>query len=124
MVQRSVQWEGSGSGQERMYSPTAVSGWDRGLQELPHGRSLSPVAPEPIPGCETATCGERSVLTVSTRLEGEFGLQDVCLSVPCIVSWRGVERIIASKLPEGEVAALSAYATVLKNAIIQLRTDA
>ncbi|MBM4431682.1 MAG: L-lactate dehydrogenase [Chloroflexi bacterium] len=64
--------------------------------------------------------GENSVLTVSTRLEGEFGLEDVCLSVPCIVSTRGVERIIVSKLPEGEAAALSASAAVLKEAMRQL----
>lgn len=67
--------------------------------------------------------GESSVLTVSTRLEGEFGLDDVCLSVPCIVSRRGVERIITSRLPEAEVAALSASAAVLKDAITQLSTD-
>lgn len=65
--------------------------------------------------------GENSVLTVSTRLEGEFGLQDVCLSVPCIISKRGVERIIVSKFPEGEAAALSASATVLREAIERLR---
>jgi L-lactate dehydrogenase len=68
--------------------------------------------------------GERSVLTVSTRLEGEFGLDDVCLSVPCIVSRRGVERIIASNLPESEAAALDASAKVLKDAIAQLGTKA
>jgi L-lactate dehydrogenase len=65
--------------------------------------------------------GENSVLTVSTRLEGEFGLQDVCLSVPCIVSSGGVERIIVSKLPEGELAALLASAEVLKKAITKLQ---
>ena len=68
--------------------------------------------------------GENSVLTVSTRLEGEFGLQDVCLSVPCIVSGRGVERNIVSKLPKDEEAALAASAAVLKEAITQLGTDA
>jgi len=68
--------------------------------------------------------GESSVLTVSTRLEGEFGLEDVCLSVPCIVSGRGVERIIASNLPEDELAALSASAAVLKKAIALLGIDA
>ena len=68
--------------------------------------------------------GENSVLTVSTRLEGEFGLHDVCLSVPCIISRKGVEKIIVSKLTEGEAAALSASAAVLKKAITQLRTDA
>jgi L-lactate dehydrogenase len=64
--------------------------------------------------------GENSVLTVSTKLEGEFGLHDVCLSVPCIVSRRGVQRIIAAKLPEGEMTALSASATILKEANTQL----
>lgn len=64
--------------------------------------------------------GESSVLTVSTKLEGEFGLRDVCLSVPCIVSARGVEKILASNLPEDEVAALAASAAVLKEAVTQL----
>ncbi len=65
---------------------------------------------------------EKSVLTVSTRLEGEFGLRDVCLSVPCILSSRGVERIVESKLPEGELSALSNSATLLKEANTQLGT--
>lgn len=67
---------------------------------------------------------ENSVLTVSTRLEGEFGLHDVCLSVPCLVSGRGVEKIIVSNLPDGEMAAIAASAAVLKDAITQLGTDA
>jgi len=68
--------------------------------------------------------GENSVLTVSTRLEGEFGLQDVCLSVPCLVSRNGVERIIPGNLAEGEEASLSASAAVLKRAITQLGSAA
>lgn len=67
--------------------------------------------------------GERSVFTVSTRLEGEFGLQDVCLSVPCIVSETGVERIVTPNLPENETVALHASAAVLKEAIAQLQTS-
>lgn len=66
--------------------------------------------------------GENSVLTVSARLEGEFGLRDVCLSVPCLVSGGGVERIIVGRLPEREAAALSASAAILKEAIGQLET--
>jgi len=67
--------------------------------------------------------GENSVLTVSTQLEGEFGLQGVCLSVPCLVSRRGIERIIVNQLPESELTALSSSAAVLKQAIAQLGTD-
>ncbi|MBW1892124.1 MAG: L-lactate dehydrogenase [Deltaproteobacteria bacterium] len=67
--------------------------------------------------------GERSVLTVSTKLDGEFGLQDVCLSVPCIVSAGGVERVLESQLPDNEIAALRASASVLKEAIAQLDVE-
>jgi L-lactate dehydrogenase len=47
--------------------------------------------------------GQNTMLTVSTILNGEFGLQDVCLSVPCIVSAKGVEKIIESTFPEHEL---------------------
>jgi L-lactate dehydrogenase len=64
--------------------------------------------------------GENSVLTVSTLLDGEFGLRNVCLSVPCIVSVKGVEKVIESPLPEQELAALCSSAAILKLAMEQL----
>jgi len=64
--------------------------------------------------------GEKSVLTVSTKLDGEFGLHDVCLSVPCIVSAGGVERVVESHLPDREIASLRSSAAVLRAAIAQL----
>ena len=64
--------------------------------------------------------GQNSVLTVSTLLDGEYGLHDVCLSVPCIVSTGGVERIIENPLPAEELAALKASAATLTHAIQQL----
>lgn len=63
---------------------------------------------------------ERSVLTVSTLLEGEYGLQDVCLSVPCILSHSGVDRIIEGRLADGEKQALQASAAVLKERLSEL----
>ena len=63
---------------------------------------------------------QKSVLTVSTMLDGEYGLQDICLSVPCIVSGGGVEKIIESRLPESELNALHASAEVLRGAIEEL----
>ena len=64
--------------------------------------------------------GERSVLTVSALRDGEFGLKDVCLSVPCIVSQDGVERVVESRLPENERESLSKSAALLRQAIAQL----
>jgi L-lactate dehydrogenase len=68
--------------------------------------------------------GQRSVLTVSTMLDGEFGLHDGCLSIPSIVSESGVVKIIESPLPEHELAALAASASILKKAIEELDLDA
>ena len=64
--------------------------------------------------------GENSVLTVSTRLDGEFGLRDVCLSVPCVVGRQGVVRIVESDLSGQERSALNASADVLKRALKEL----
>ena len=64
--------------------------------------------------------GENSVLTVSTLLEGEFGLADVCLSVPCVVGREGVSRIVESGLTGEEQAALRASAGVLRSALEQI----
>jgi L-lactate dehydrogenase len=64
--------------------------------------------------------GERSVLTVSTMLDGEFGLKDVCLSIPSIVSNKGVSKIIVSNLNEQELTSLSASASILKTALQEL----
>lgn len=66
---------------------------------------------------------ENSVLTVSTKLEGEYGLSDLCLSVPCIVSRRGVERIMEAQLTESEQASLAASAAVLRTSLDELKQD-
>ena len=65
--------------------------------------------------------GQHSVLTVSTVLEGEYGLRDVVLSVPSVLSSHGVEHIIENPLPENEQQALEASAAVIQQAIAELR---
>ena len=63
---------------------------------------------------------QHGVLTVSSVLEGEFGLSGVSLGVPCIVSQNGVERVLQVTLPPQEQAALVKSATILKDQIKQL----
>jgi len=60
---------------------------------------------------------ERSVLTVSTLLQGTYNLADICLSVPCIVGARGVERIIETPLSEKEEEGLEMSARVVGSTI-------
>ena len=63
---------------------------------------------------------EKSVLTVSTVLEGEYGLNHVCLGIPAMVGEAGVERVIEADLPPEERIALERSAGVIKEAIAQV----
>jgi L-lactate dehydrogenase len=63
---------------------------------------------------------QNSILSVSTLVESDFGINDVCLSVPCVVSDSGVTRIIESPLTSKELASLSNSASILRKAIDSL----
>ncbi len=63
---------------------------------------------------------ENSVLTVSLRPEGQYGISDVCLSLPAVVNRSGIARVIEAKLPPEETKALDHSREVLKEALLQL----
>ena len=60
---------------------------------------------------------QNSILSVSTLVESDFGIKDICLSVPCVVSDGGVTRIIESPLSSEELNSMSHSADVLRKAI-------
>jgi L-lactate dehydrogenase len=60
---------------------------------------------------------QNTILSVSTLVESDFGIKDVCLSVPCVVSDSGVTRIIESPLSSEELRSMSRSAHVLRKAI-------
>lgn len=64
---------------------------------------------------------EASVLTVSTLVQGEYGIRDVCLSLPAIVGREGVQRVLQVPLAAGEVAALQRSAQAIRGAVAALR---
>jgi L-lactate dehydrogenase len=66
---------------------------------------------------------QHGVLTVSSVLEGEYGLRNLSLGVPCILARSGVERVLQVHLPPDEQAALEKSAAVLREAIEQLDLD-
>ncbi len=57
---------------------------------------------------------ENSILTVSSMFEGEYGISDVCLSVPTVVGAGGAERIIEIDFSEEELRGLRESADTLK----------
>jgi len=60
---------------------------------------------------------QNTILSVSTLVESDFGIKDVCLSVPCVVADSGVTRIIESPLSSEELRSMSRSAHVLRKAI-------
>ena len=57
----------------------------------------------------------RNVLPVSVPLQGEYGLRDVALSVPCIMGRRGVQQILRASLDRTEMIALQKSAEQLRS---------
>lgn len=60
---------------------------------------------------------ENSILTVSSLLEGQYGLSDVCLSVPTIVNSNGIERILDVPIDDREMELLNRSGNSLKDII-------
>ncbi len=66
--------------------------------------------------CEAILRDERVVLPVSTMLTGQFGIEDVCLSLPCILGANGIARVIEPDLDAEELEGLRSSAAVLRSA--------
>ncbi|WP_094700226.1 L-lactate dehydrogenase [Brevibacillus laterosporus] len=60
---------------------------------------------------------QNSILTISTLLQGEFGLHDTYLGVPAVVNRSGVREVVEITLNEEEKAKLKHSADVLKKAL-------
>jgi L-lactate dehydrogenase len=60
---------------------------------------------------------QSTVLSVSSLMHGQYGLHDVCLSLPTVVSHRGIERVLQLVLSEDEREQLEKSASVLKATI-------
>ncbi len=63
---------------------------------------------------------ENSVLTVSSRIQGMYGIEDVCVSLPSVVNRGGIERVLNLPLDADERTGLQASARVLREAIDSL----
>ena len=57
----------------------------------------------------------KRMIPCSVLLEGEYGLNDICIGVPCIIGINGVESIVDIKLNETEQALLKESANKVQN---------
>lgn len=70
--------------------------------------------------CECMIRDEKSILPISTSMHGDFGIEDVCLSMPTILSAEGMETHIPIKLNETERENLKQSADTLKHILAGL----
>ena len=70
--------------------------------------------------CSMLLSAYNSIVTVSTMMHGEYGLEDVCISTLAIVGPNGVQGKLPVRLTEDEMQKLHASADKLKETIGQI----
>jgi malate dehydrogenase len=58
---------------------------------------------------------EKLMVPCCVKLEGEYGQNDICLGVPCIIGKNGLEQIVDFKLNETEQAAFNKSADAVRS---------
>ena len=66
---------------------------------------------------ENRTLQQRPALTLSSVLDGFHGLSGVALSVPSLVSSRGIERVLQVPMDAQEITMLKRSAATLKESL-------
>ena len=61
-----------------------------------------------------------AIVAVSTMMHGEYGISDVCLSVPTIVNASGHIGKVLPEMTDEEIAKLRRSAGALKEVIVQI----
>jgi L-lactate dehydrogenase len=69
---------------------------------------------------ETILRDQSTVLTVSSLIQNQYGISDVCLSLPTIIDRGGVEKVLNLDLDAEELAGLQHSASILTEIIGQL----
>ena len=63
---------------------------------------------------------ERAILPVSTLLSGQYGINGICLGVPCVIGKNGIEDILEIPLNESEKKSLARSAATLQSMLSNL----
>jgi malate dehydrogenase len=71
---------------------------------------------------QAIACDTKKIFPCSALLEGEFGLSDLSIGVPCVLGANGIEKIVEISLSDAEKAKLTESATGVKatNGLLEL----
>lgn len=70
--------------------------------------------------CDTILRDSKDVISVSTLINGSYGINDVCLSLPCIIGGSGIEKVLTPSLTDEETEKLRTSAKALRNVLDQV----
>lgn len=70
--------------------------------------------------CGTLLASSDSIATVSSMMHGEYGIEDVCLSILTLVGPNGVHGKVPMRMNKSEIEKLQASANALKAVIAQI----
>lgn len=70
--------------------------------------------------CDDILRDSKNIRTVSTLINGRYGIDDVCLSLPAVIGGNGIEKEISPVLTDEEITKLQASADALKQVISKL----
>ena len=65
---------------------------------------------------------QKKMIACSVLLEGEYGQNDICIGVPCIIGKNGVEQILDIELNDAEKAAFAKSADAVRNMNADLKS--
>jgi len=65
-------------------------------------------------------CDQKKIFPCSTMLEGEYGLNDICIGVPVVLGANGIEKIVEIRLSDSEMDCLkeSAKSVTITNNLL------
>ena len=87
------------------------------------GATFYAVAMSAVHICKCIFSGAETVLSVSTMMHGEYGIDDVCLSTLAVVGSDGIKARVPAELTEEEIGKLQHSAQCLRNVIDQIKFE-
>ena len=70
--------------------------------------------------CDNILRDANNIMTVSTMMNGKYGISDVCLSLPAVIGANGIEKEVTPTLTDEEIEKLKASAAALRNVLDKL----
>lgn len=71
---------------------------------------------------QAIACDQKKMFPCSTLLEGEYGLDDICIGVPVVLGKKGIEKVVEIELSDAEKSKMKESAEGVKktNGLLQL----